>query len=394
MVADQRAANGTFEFDKVKGAPPVLNGSDPDKTNGVKNRPSIGEDPSRVIHGAPPRDLESPTCIWQAPVPTKIFPGSTWHVSAAQDIGNRRTQEDRFCIAPRLVQGQEHCSFFGVFDGTVGDFASDSIKDIIVPELMKSQNWQYFVDHVVKHKRELPEESVRTILEKAVKDMYLSADASLLWYCSQQGKHYATCTSVTAIIAGGYLAIAHLGDSKIIVGVEEADGRIVGEVKTIDHKPDMKDERDRIEAHGGSVEYLRNHQNKPFIRGGDFTRRKALGEQPMQIQYSRAFGGKDLKMFGLSNHPSVTIIHLKSQTRRIRWIVLASDGLWDVCDEKTAVEVVQQAQRDAVQNPTASGIPSPAQALVHQALAKQKAQNNNADNVTAVTVWIPPESMR
>jgi protein phosphatase 2C family protein 2/3 len=40
----------------------------------------------------------------------------------------------------------------------------------------------------------------------------------------------------------------------------------------------------------GSVEYLHSHNNKPFVRGGDFTQRKALGEQPMQLQYSRAFG--------------------------------------------------------------------------------------------------------
>ena len=46
-----------------------------------------------------------------------------------------------------------------------------------------------------------------------------------------------------------------------------------------------------------SVEYLHNSFDKPFIRGGDFTARKARGDRAMQLQYSRAFGGKDLKPY-------------------------------------------------------------------------------------------------
>lgn len=59
---------------------------------------------------------------------------------------------------------------------------------------------------------------------------------------------------------------------------------------TVDHKPDLPGEHRRIMSCGGSVEYLHNHDNKPFIRGGDFGERKANGETPMQLQYSRAFG--------------------------------------------------------------------------------------------------------
>jgi hypothetical protein len=55
---------------------------------------------------------------------------------------------------------------------------------------------------------------------------------------------------------------------------------------------------------------LHHHNNKPFIRGGDFDRRKASGERVMQLQYSRAFGGKDLKPFGLSAEPGVRQVAL------------------------------------------------------------------------------------
>lgn len=42
------------------------------------------------------------------------------------------------------------------------------------------------------------------------------------------------------------------------------------------------------------------------IRGGDFFVRQQAGEHPKQLNYSRAFGGKDLKMFGLSAEPDIS----------------------------------------------------------------------------------------
>merc|ERR1719476_1243788 len=114
---------------------------------------------------------------------------------------------------------------------------------------------------------------------------------------------------------------------------------MVGEQLTNDHKPDLDEERTRIERSGGMVERLPNHNNKPFIRGGDFLMRKALGEQPMQLQYSRAFGAKDLKIFGLSSIPDVRLIRFQRDPayRSIRFLILASDGLRDVIPTQQAV---------------------------------------------------------
>lgn len=83
---------------------------------------------------------------------------------------------------------------------------------------------------------------------------------------------------------------------------------------------------------GGFLAYL--HGGKPFLRGGDFTARQAAGQRPMQLNYSRAFGGKDLKMYGLSPVPEVS---QQALTGKERVIVLASDGLWDVASAEFAV---------------------------------------------------------
>ena len=155
--------------------------------------------------------------------------------------------------------------------------------------------------------------------------------------------------------------------------------QLCSEFLTVDHKPDQPNERARIEASGGSVEYLHNSFNKPFIRGGDFTRRKALGEKPMQLQYSRAFGGKDLKPYGLSNAADVKQVVLGPEHKVL---ILASDGLWDVCGDQTAVAVAMEAAwqgRDA------------AQALVAYALSEQDRRGGTADNVTVACVFFAEE---
>jgi len=63
------------------------------------------------------------------------FTGLAIETSVFSHIGGRKAQEDRYCIAPKLIPGVDRCSFFGVFDGTVGDFASDHVKDLVIPKL-------------------------------------------------------------------------------------------------------------------------------------------------------------------------------------------------------------------------------------------------------------------
>eukprot|EP00392_Amoebophrya_sp_AT5.2_P015842 g16063.t1 len=136
------------------------------------------------------------------------------------------------------------------------------------------------------------------------------------------------------------------------IPVHKVEEFVEGNFVTQDHKPDTAEEKARIEACGGSVEYLHNHQNKPFIRGGDFQQRKMLGESPMQLQYSRAFGAKDLKPFFLG-------------------FILASDGLWDVLSADVASRVAMKAFLEGT---------NPSDALVQAAL------HTSCDNITAVCV--------
>lgn len=86
-----------------------------------------------------------------------------------------------------------------------------------------------------------------TSVEAAVAEGYKQSDENLLRLCAEKGYDYSSCTSVTAIITGDLLTVAHLGDSKIVLGREGPGGVLVGKYLTLDHKPDMPEERARIE---------------------------------------------------------------------------------------------------------------------------------------------------
>jgi protein phosphatase len=310
-------------------------------------------------------------------------------VSVFQHWGDRPTQEDRFTVVPNLEpEIRLPCSFFGVFDGTVGDFASDSVKDLVVPMLLQSPSWRGLRNLLATHSRDALEAQQERLLADAVRDMYMSADESLLLSCAKDAQNYATCTSVTLVVVGDLLAVGHLGDSRIVLG-KEVDGRMVGELMTTDHKPDNEQERQRIEESGGAVVRLRNHGAKPFIRGGDFMVRNASGDRPMQLQYSRAFGCKDLKCFGLSSVPDVRLLRIGDRGspayRHVRYAILASDGLWDVVDTQRAVQIAHQAVQEGR---------SPSEAVVRCALHEQWKRKARSDNITAVCVQFDNTGVR
>ena len=90
----------------------------------------------------------------------------------------------------------------------------------------------------------------------------------------------------------------------------------------------------------------------------------------MQLQYSRAFGGAGLKPYGLSHAADVRQVVLDASHKVL---ILASDGLWDVCNDQTAVAVAIEA---AWQGRDAS------RALVAYALSEHQQRGKKADNVT------------
>ncbi|CAN1795171.1 Probable protein phosphatase 2C 14 [Linum perenne] len=119
---------------------------------------------------------------------------------------------------------------------------------------------------------------------------------------------------VTALIKGEDIVVSNLGDCRAVLcrgGVAEA--------LTTDHRAEREDERERIENEGGYVEI---HRGAWRVHG--------------ILSVSRSIGDAHLKQW-VSAEPDTKIMQLKPD---MDYLVLASDGLWEVVGNQEAIDIV------------------------------------------------------
>lgn len=140
-------------------------------------------------------------------------------------------------------------------------------------------------------------------------------------------------TATVATVSEGKLVVGNVGDSMGILA--RRNGEIVE--MTINHRPDMPEERKRIEQKGGVVRTVL----------GDPTPRLFLRHRDLPgLAMSRSLGDTLSKDLGASAKPDIRIFPLSSEEE---FIILGSDGIWDFVESAEAVEVVRRAGKEAVQ---------------------------------------------
>ena len=219
-------------------------------------------------------------------------------VACTTRLGTRKSQEDRLVVCEDF---HGH-TVMAVFDGTVGDYASDFCQKHFLEHLAASKSFQQLCEALRvggggrgdggggDANSGIVPAQVAPLAGDALKEALASTDAALLSACARLKNDYASSTAVVVMVTRALVTVAHLGDSRVAIGKSGQTAAFV----TNDHKADSPGERRRIESKGGSVVYL--HQGKPFIRGGDFTRRQAQGDRPMQLNYSRAVSAPSFRV--------------------------------------------------------------------------------------------------
>lgn len=121
------------------------------------------------------------------------------------------------------------------------------------------------------------------------------------------------------------LYISNLGDSQAFVASFDNSGNNVKLIQTTKpHKPDLPEERARIEAAGGQVEL-------PPLPG--YSARVIIPVNPfdaMALAMSRSLGDFDGKKIGVSHEPTTEVLELASLSKELNYVVVAAtDGIFD-----------------------------------------------------------------
>lgn len=239
---------------------------------------------------------------------------------SSSDCGRRPYQQDDYLIIPKLFN-MNNTNLFAVFDGhgEDGGKASQFIKQILPEALDKNK------DLFLKN----PKDTLISIFQEMSNE--LCENESIDTYISGT-------TAVIAIFHENKLIVANVGDSRVVIGLEDAEGKILSKQLTVDHNCSNKEEYDRVISKGGRIEALQ------FGDESFGPLRIFKGSLPYPgLVVSRSLGDEVAKRLGVLSIPDVYIMDV---TTKLKFCVLATDGVWDGLSNDEVVEIVQANKND------------------------------------------------
>jgi serine/threonine protein phosphatase PrpC len=179
-----------------------------------------------------------------------------------------------------------------------------------------------------------------------LEDLFMYCDDELISVKNKIDVHNSGTTAVSIIVSPRYLYVASVGDSRAVLGTVPGSSffsnkackngiRVLEALQlTIDQKPNLEEEMSRIIKNGGIVNRALDRDGNP---GGPY--RVFCKENLLGLAMSRSLGDVAFKQFGVIGQP----IHecYPIYALRDQFIIIASDGLWDVFTNDEAVQFVE-----------------------------------------------------
>ncbi|CAK9115467.1 unnamed protein product [Durusdinium trenchii] len=150
---------------------------------------------------------------------------------------------------------------------------------------------------------------------------------------------YSGSTGVVAMLDQGQrmLTMANVGDSRAVLGRLEGSTWCAIPLTT-DLKPDLPEERERIELSGGTVCQFRDDEG---VEAGPFRVWDGPACEKPGLAVSRSLGDGAARALGVTAIPVVTKHHLQPQDK---FLIIATDGLWDSLDNQEVIRIVAKFQ--------------------------------------------------
>ncbi|WVY89776.1 hypothetical protein V8G54_035290 [Vigna mungo] len=225
----------------------------------------------------------------------------------------------------------ESTSFFGVYDGHGGKVVAKFCAKYLHQQVVKSEAYiagdigtslreSFFrMDEMMRGQRGWRELA-------SLGDKINKFNVICLMYC-KQGPHSnfagptSGSTACVAVIRNNQLFVANAGDSRCVICRKGQAYDL-----SIDHKPDLDTEKERIIKAGGFIHAGRVN--------GSLSLARAIGD--MEFKQNR-FLPAEKQM--VTANPDINTIELSDEDE---FIVLACDGIWDCLSSQQLVDFVRQ----------------------------------------------------
>eukprot|EP00442_Polarella_glacialis_P036661 CAMPEP_0115158200 /NCGR_PEP_ID=MMETSP0227-20121206/69448_1 /TAXON_ID=89957 /ORGANISM="Polarella glacialis, Strain CCMP 1383" /LENGTH=382 /DNA_ID=CAMNT_0002569621 /DNA_START=40 /DNA_END=1188 /DNA_ORIENTATION=- len=175
--------------------------------------------------------------------------------------------------------------------------------------------------------------------KKALQDAFQNMDDDIFAKMGSQVE-YSGSTGVVVLLDHGkrLLTTANVGDSRAVIGQKSADARSPrwsAVALTADLKPELPEERERIELTGGTVAQFKDDRTGEEC--GPFRVWDGPGLEKPGLAVSRSLGDGAARDLGVIAEPVVTSHKLRPEDQ---FLLIATDGLWDSVSNEEAVRIV------------------------------------------------------
>ncbi|KAM0835646.1 hypothetical protein ACQ4PT_012405 [Festuca glaucescens] len=234
-------------------------------------------------------------------------------------------------------------SFFGVYDGHGGANVALYCANRFHTELLQDEDYQNNLDDAVGHVFFRMDEQLREYDEwRALANTRRRFSFNLLnclraAACAKGIPYSEGSTASVALIRGNQIIVGSVGDSRCVLS---RNGQAMD--LSTDHKPNLPDERRRIQNAGGRVT-----RDRRRVRCAGQTRVQ-LGSYRVNglLAMSRSIGDFQLKSNGLPATEQMVTCNPDLRTADItddtEFLLIASDGIWDILSSQGAVDFVHR----------------------------------------------------
>ena len=237
------------------------------------------------------------------------------------EFGHVKINQDSYILLKEL-NGLKDFNIFGVLDGhgSDGHFVSQFAARYIQMEIQTNKSINKLKD------TELIYQKLSSNNFQIIKNIFEYTDIKLQDQEIESRNSGTTCVIVIQI--GRHIICANVGDSRaILVYDKNKDHNYQILPLSIDCKPDLKEERERINRKGGIVEKSKNQFG---VEMGPW-RVWAKNREYPGLAMSRAIGDFNGKDIGIISEPKIIETDFSIN---ICYIVICSDGVWEFLDNE------------------------------------------------------------
>lgn len=274
-------------------------------------------------------------------------------LSAQSVVFNKplKHNEDRWVV----LNNRSRYAVYAIFDGHGGWQVAEYLQRYLIPVILSRL-------------------TLDTSIEKVLRDSFHEIDTTIVGLQetpdkeSSEARTYSPGSCCLVVLIDKITKImytANVGDSRALLIRKDNEIAL-----TRDHKPEDPEELRRILSVGATVSTKHHVENA--VGQKIMGTKVAIARVDKMLALSRAFGDTELKKLhpgAIIADPEIQSVHIKPEDMAV---VLASDGIWNVLENKMAADIVRSQEQEMSE--------------AARALVEWSEQLGSKDDLTAICV--------